>query len=242
MKSTILLICILSTFVLHGALIERQQGEILFPPVQTVERPPPQYPWRAELERTHPRITKEHFRCRGNRARTVKIAETEDGSKVYLEDCGGITDHSLPLRNGEEYIYEALIEVLNKVQDTTGKRVIVTSGHRCPLHNTYVDHSVKNSKSKHQFGAAVTFYVEGMENQPQEVLKRILQEYPDLAQTDEGWGNKELALRIYWSHEGRDGDNGHPYPYLSVQLRFDRTTGQRVEYSWKNARQPLYRW
>lgn len=233
---------LLGSLSLQAAPIQRQHGEILFPSIPVRENPPPQYPWRMDYDREIPRITKEHFRCRGSRANSIRVAEADDGSKLYLEDCGGVADHSLPLRNGEEFIYEILIEVLNKVQEATGKKVVITSGHRCPLHNTYIDPSVRNSKSKHQLGAAATFYVEGFEDQPQDVLKKILQEYPDLTQSEEGWGNKEFFVKIYWSHEGRDGDNSHIYPYLSVQVRFDRKTNQRVEYSWKTARQPLYRW
>ncbi len=221
--------------------IERHHGELLFLPTEALEVTAPCYPWRAESERTHPPITKEYFRCRGSHVNSIRVVEGDKG-KLYLEDCGGMADHSLPLRNGKEFIYPILIELLNKVQESTGKKVVITSGHRCPLHNSYIDPSPKNSKSKHQLGAAVTFYVEGLQNQPQEVLKRILSHYPELQQEEDGWGNKELTIRIYWMHEGRDADNDHPYPYLSVEVRFDKSSNQRVEYSWKKAHQPLYRW
>ncbi len=242
MKSAIALICLLLCVKAGAAPIERQRGEILFSQFPVTASPPPQYPWRVRHERALPQITKEHFRCRGSRASSAKVVEGEGGAKLYLEDCGGVTDHSLPLREGKEFIYPVLIDLLNKIQDDMGKRVVVTAGHRCPMHNSYVDASLKNSKSKHQLGAAVTFYVDGLESKPQEVLRHILRAYPDLVQSDEGWANKEFLIKIYWAHEGRDGDNKHPYPYLSAQVRFDRATNQRVEYTWKSARQPLYRW
>ena len=42
------------------------------------------------------------------------------------------------------------------------------------------------------------------------------------------WYNKEIFIKIYQTNEGRDLDNQHPYPYICLQVRTDRDTGQRI--------------
>ena len=56
------------------------------------------------------------------------------------------------------------------------KQVVITSGHRCPEHNRYNDPLPKNQYSKHMIGAEVSFYVKGLEKNPEEVVV-LLQEY-----------------------------------------------------------------
>jgi hypothetical protein len=43
--------------------------------------------------------------------------------------------------------------------------------------------------------------------------------------------NKEILIKFYMPNEGRNADNRHPFPYLSIQVRFDRETNMRVAYS-----------
>ncbi|MDE3055916.1 MAG: hypothetical protein KGI80_04400 [Verrucomicrobiota bacterium] len=205
------------------------------------------YPWEAQLHL--PKITKEFFRCKGN-CTNPPLPTSEE--KEPLRDCHGT--HGLPILHGKEGVYPLLIDLLNYVQKKTGRRVIITCGHRCPLHNSYADASSENRTSKHQIGAEVDFYVQGMEDQPLEIaglIMQFFQETPPYAEHPERfafqpyegsrstrikpWINKELFLKIVSPDEGRDGDNRHPYPYLCCQVRFDSLAKEPVVYTWEKA-------
>ncbi len=41
------------------------------------------------------------------------------------------------------------------------------------------------------------------------------------------WYNKEIFIKLYQATEGRDLDNSHPYPYIAIQVRWDRDRNQR---------------
>ncbi len=222
--------------------IQRQSDETFFalsPPISKKKEP---YPWETRRIGSHLRITKEFFRCRGE-AENPPIQIFRGSQMVYHRDCGGIERHSLPLRSGEEFIYPILIDLLNYVQEKLERRVIITCGHRCPAHNLYADPSKGARISKHLIGAEVDFYVEGLEHQPQEVIDLLLSYYPEpmrrsshLAPTSTlSWYNKEVGITLYLSTEGRDLDNCHPYPYISIQVRHDTETGRPVQYNWHRA-------
>lgn len=206
----------------------------------------PLYPWEESNPSSLPKITKEHFRCKGTPLNPPQIVHKEKETIRYY-DCGGATKHSIPLRNGKESIYAIQIELLNYLQEKTGKRVVITSGHRCPEHNTYVDPSVENQYSKHMIGAEVSFYVQGLEEKP-EVIVRLLQDYykqqpgfeferyqKETNVSTLPWFNKEVFIKLFKAHEGRNLDNRHPYPYISIQVRWDRETNEKVTYSWDKA-------
>jgi hypothetical protein len=138
------------------------------------------------------------------------------------------------------------LDLLNYVQEQTGKRVIVTSGHRCPAHNTYADLSKDNRTSKHQIGAEVDFYVQGMEDTPLAVVELLMgfyqgkefgafQRYEKSDVSTKPWMNQEIFIKLQLSHEGRDIDNRHPHPYITLQVRYDREAKERVSYDWKKA-------
>ncbi len=205
------------------------------------------YPWEAEAHL--PRITKEYFRCKGNPSHPpLKSLEPQNP----LTDCEGSSRHGLPILGNKEGVYPILLELLNFIQKKTGKRVIITCGHRCPSHNTYSDPSKENRTSKHQIGAEVDFYVQGMEDRPLEIAGLIMQYYQenDKYQKDKDyefrhynianlaiqpWMNKEIFIKVQQKHEGRDADNRHPYPYLTIQVRHDRDRNERVLYEWRKA-------
>lgn len=204
-------------------------------PTYTPRKP---YPWEHTLSGSHLRVTKEYFRCRGSARHPPKSVE---GQRLF--DCSG--SHSLPLRDNKEFIWPRLISILNEIQAKTNKRVVITCGHRCPTHNTYSDPSRYNQASKHQIGAEVDFYVEGMENEPEKVVQLIMDQFPHetFVRYEKGglnvaiqpWFNKEIFIKLYQSHEGRDLDNNHPYPYISIQMRYDPETKEWVTYSWEKA-------
>lgn len=221
----------------------------------------PTYPWESSGKGKISPITKEYFRCRGSDL-NPPIPILKDGKVVEnIFDCHGADSHSLPIRHEKEFIYPILIELVNEIQSATGKPVIITSGHRCPSHNRYVDAEAKNQASKHQIGAEVTFYVAGLEHNPEVVLNSIFafygstpryasegKEYTQFERYDKEtdvstkpWMNKEILIKLYMPHEGRNTDNRHPFPYLSIQVRFDRETNMRVAYSPTDAQHFLRR-
>ena len=222
--------------------IQRQSDETLFnfPPTSLKKRE--SYPWEARHVGKHLRITKECFRGQGNiLSPPIQIHRQKDF--IYHQDCGGIEMHSLPLKNGEEYIYPILIELLNFLQERLDQRVIITCGHRCPMHNLYADPSKKGQTSKHLIGAEVDFYVEGFEQNPQAVLDTLFSYYKEpmlrtitlTEASTPSWYNKEVAITLFHALEGRDFDNDHPYPYISIQVRYDREANRTVQYNWHRA-------
>ena len=214
----------------------------------------PRFPYPWETEANLPRITKEYFRCRGSvlNAPIVDLAGNLDPTP--LSDCDAAR-HGLPVIQGKEAVYPVLLDLLNYLQQKTMRRVIVTCGHRCPAHNRYADPSKSNLTSKHQIGAEVDFYVQGMEDEPHEIVALLMQyyqEHPAFKNQKEWavfqryekedahvatppWMNKEIYIKLYQKDEGRDIDNRHPYPYLSIQVRYDRDKKERVVYSYERA-------
>lgn len=242
--------------------IQRKQDdhkfELTYAPV--LERS--HYPWESQDCTHFPRITKEFFRCKGSSLNPVKITIGQKGEIDRHYDCGGTSRHSLPLKDQKEYIYPILIDILNYLQVKTGKRAVITSGHRCPVHNTYVDDSVDNRYSKHMIGAEVAFYIQGLEHEPDSIVQMILDYYKsqpkyqglapfqeferyDNAKTNVStapWLNKEIFIKLYKSEEGRNFDNRHPYPYISLQVRYDWDTEERVPFSIDAAHRNYLRW
>lgn len=243
--------------------IERHADEYLFRPEAPRQLPAPSYIWsEREPSSRLPRLTKDYFRCRGTEFNPTRVLSNDKTGPVHLHDCAGIDRHSLPLRGGEEFIYPILIDLLNHLQHETGKRVVITSGHRCPAHNTYVDESTDNTVSKHMIGAAVTFYVQGLEDQPNTVIQHLMTYYQTTEKyrglkdcatfvRDSGgkqssstpaWLNKEIAIRLFNQLEGRNFDNRHPYPYISLTVRYDWDLQEKVGYSWEKAQRNYLRW
>lgn len=208
------------------------------------------YPWEKEYQSNTRSITKEYFRCKGsslNPPRSI-MENSKEIDRIY--DCGGSEKHSLPIKDEKEFIYPILIELLNLIQMKTKKQVIITSGHRCPVHNTYLDQNPKNSSSKHLIGAEVDFFVQGLEEAPEIAIQTILDAYSsNPAYKDQKelssfkrydkesnlstlpWFNKEIFIKIHRRHEGRNWDNRHPYPYITIQVRYDKEANKKVAYT-----------
>ncbi len=216
--------------------IVRMSDTQMQPPQPQKVNPDP-YPWDVRLSGSHLRITKEYFRCQGSSRRPMVMHEGQP-----LFDCSGA--HSLPIMDGKEHIWPQLITMLNALQEQTQKRVVITCGHRCPAHNTYADPTRYNQNSKHQIGAEVDFYIEGMEDNPMAVIDLILAHFPDpFKRYEKGglnvrtspWFNKEVFVKLYEADEGRDLDNQHEHPYISVQMRYDKSRSEWITYSWDKA-------
>lgn len=244
-----------------GEYIYRNHNESLavIPPAE--KAPPKIYPWNKEKSDNFHKITKEFFRCKGCSLNPCHITQLK-GETVRQYDCNGSDKHSLPLKDDKEFIYPILIDLVNHIQESTGRHVVITCGHRCPEHNTYADPSPSNQYSKHMIGAEVDFYVQGLEHHPEQIVKIIQNFYKtdpryrgkkefeefqryDKTDTDvstQPWFNKEIFIKLYEKKEGRDFDNRHPYPYLGIQVRYDIDTKERVIYSWDKAFRNYRRW
>lgn len=220
------------------------------------------YPWDSQYVAEYPAITKDFFRCKGDPFNLVRTEVDEVKGTEMFTDCKGGMAHSLPLKAGRGFIYPILVDVLNYIQEKTKKRVVITSGHRCPKHNTYINSSLYNSTSKHMIGAEVNFYVEGLENSPERVVQAILDYYQEKEEfrsqpsyrefrryqkddtnvSNYPWYNKELFVKLFNREEGRDFDNQHPFPYIAIQVRYDPETKARVVYTWSQAYKGYVHW
>lgn len=233
-----------------GEFIYRSAEEKSYVTAPPEKRERASYPWEEGLVAGQFKITKDFFRCRGSLRSEPLVSQTGE----HLFDCGGGEQHSLPLKEGKEFIHPVLPELLNYIQESTGKKVVITCGHRCPTHNAFCDATPFNRTSKHMIGAEVDFYVEGMEYKPEVVVDLIMEYYQKRSphKEDEAfntfsrwnspsnvsippWYNKEIFIKIYQVSEGRDLDNDHGKPYLAIQLRWDSTTSAPVTYTWSKA-------
>jgi hypothetical protein len=196
-----------------GEFIHRNHDELHYQidtPKHKIREP---YPWENGYIGQQTKITKEYFRCKGSGFNPPRT--DDDLAKTYF-DCGGCHTHSLPVKQGKEFIYPVLIDLLNFVQEKTHSKVVITCGHRCPAHNTYADSF--NSTSKHMVGAEVDFYVEGMEEHSEEIiaiLQQYYQEKPEYSQeyldfersyhhldvSVPAWYNKEILIQLYQKKE-----------------------------------------
>jgi Peptidase M15 len=235
----------------RGEFIHRHHDEFDYSIGVPEHRLREKYPWEMTYIGKHARITKEYFRCRGSSTNPPHIDHRDPVHSANFFDCGGFQKHSLPVRGGQEFIYPILMDLLNDLQTKTGRKVVVTCGHRCPVHNVYADPSSYNQNSKHMIGAEVDFYVQGMENQPENVIQTLIAYYKESPQKDlrefqrletaglnvstAPWFNKEILIKLCKKDEGRDFDNRHPYPYISVQVRFDSELNEKVIVSGQKA-------
>jgi hypothetical protein len=116
-----------------GEFIYRNHDEHLYPIENPKHRVRDKYPWEGAFIGSLRKINKEFFRCKGNHLNPVHIDRVSADGMQHKFDCSG--RHSLPIRNDKEFIYPILIEMLNYVQEKLNKKVVITCGHRCPLHN-----------------------------------------------------------------------------------------------------------
>lgn len=221
--------------------IIRYHNDFFFGTTLPTRQEQEKYPWEQSTCADQLKITKEYFRCKGS-----NLNLSHEYCAQFYADCNGIDDHGLPYRDGKEYIYPIFIDLLNFVQERTMKKVIVTSGHRCPKHNSYA--APMRPASKHQIGAEVDFYVEGYEYKPLEVVKILMQFYQEqgheayrnfVQKGQNGqiirWNNREITISLHEKEKERDFDNRHPYPYITIELCFDRFEQKPIEYSWQKA-------
>ncbi len=229
--------------------IERKAKDRRWQMAGPLVQPAPRYPWDDNDSSPHPPITKDFFRCRGSALNPPR--ETAGGP---LYDCGGFHAHSLPIQDDQEMIAPILIDLLNYLQQQTGRKVVITTGHRCLKHHLYSKLETESRSSKHMIGAEVAFYIAGMERETDKVQQLIIDYYredadeyrlferytkPDTGTSTLPWYNKEIYFKLYLEDEGRDFDNRHPYPYFRIQVRYDRKSGKRVLFDWKEAESNL---
>jgi hypothetical protein len=190
------------------------------------------YPWENFEKSQLPKITKEFFACKGSEIHPpIRL----DGFNDEISDCAGFEKHSLPMTDNKEYISATLIHLLNYLQHRCLRQVVITTGHRCLAHEIYSTGGALNKESKHLTGEEVDFYIEGYEDKPLEIVRMIMDYYQNnqalsynrfiKCQKNKenleypGWYNKEIIIRVHEKNEGRDFDNRHPYPYITIQIR-----------------------
>lgn len=198
------------------------------------------YPWENVAD--FPKITINSLRCRGSGDHKIR----KRNGKEY-QDCIGMKDHGLPYVDGAEFVYPVLVSLLNKIQNAWNKKVVVTSGHRCPKHNDYLNLG-KSRISKYMIGAKVDFYVEGMENDSAAVIEKIIDLYKEESRSyshftkstsEKGtpfWRNKEISISIQKDGEHKILDNKN-HPVISISVRYNRAKNEHVYLDWKQAYQ-----
>jgi hypothetical protein len=228
--------------------VVRQSDSSYYPLVKPEKKIRDPYPWEKEPLNL-PKITKEFFRCKGSPLNPPYF-DKKDPSKI-ISDCEGCIKHSLPIIHGKEGVYPVLLDILNYIQQKTKKRVIITSGHSCPNHFFYM---TGTKESKHMIGAGVDFYVQGLEKTPQKIIDLILEFYKEnpsyrknphfenFSKISTSWSNKEIVMKIFSKNEGRDFNNRHPYPYINIQVKYDRDTKENISFSWEAAQKSILHW
>lgn len=241
-----------------GSGVFRASDEKVLSSPKLTYSPSPTYAWKRNTDSKFQVITKEHFRCKGSSLNNAYLIDDSSGERL-LSDCKGGNRHSLPLHNEQEFIYPILITLLNEIQNKTGKKLVILSGHRCPTHNEYIDYSKYNLNSKHTIGAEVAFFVEGLENSPEALVNILMEHYKedtegkeytnfdrylksDTNVSTQPWYNKEIFIKLHKNNEGHNKEIFKTHPFISVQVRYDREKKQRVNYTWNLAHQNYYRW
>lgn len=192
-------------------------------------------------------LTKDDFRCRG-KFESLPITIGEGLSKQILFDCWG-RNHGLPWIDEQEFVYPALIDILNDLQQALRSSVCITSAHRCPAHHRYITQGQGSSTDKHLIAAAVDFYIQGWHSQKHDVIKALRhicqrrapegqKERWSLEQKAQDlWANSEIELRWYPTGQDHSLDNDHPYPFWQITLRYDTAKGADIRFDTKTANQ-----
>lgn len=196
------------------------------------------------------KIDKEHFRCKGSLSN--KPVVSLEGKT--LNDCEGAYKHSLPIRREKEFIYPALIEVLNFIQNRLSKKVVVLSGHRCIDHLRYVKQDYTPLSFKSLVGAEVRFYVEGAENQLDSIVSAIFSYYDLFFPKDKQmvsftsspenkvYENKELIVRLIEPNHPEIEEHALSFPYCQIELKFDRELNKKISAKLEDGLSAYYRW
>jgi hypothetical protein len=243
--------------------IIRQEKSYFFPINLVKKRKIEPYSFEILKNSSYRTITKEYFRCKGSALNPLRLNNDNDP----IKDCKGSSSHSLPILNGREGVFPVLVDILNYIQKKSDKKVVITCGHRCPIHNEYADFSEDNKESNHIIGAEVDFYVQGLEEKPLKVIEHIFDyyknnqnfkkslfsksiDYSTFSQREDvlepiltnPWYNGEIEITLYQKDEKRDLDNRHPYPYISIKVLKDRKTQKTVNNFLENAKKSIIRW
>ncbi|MCH9620946.1 MAG: hypothetical protein S4CHLAM20_03560 [Chlamydiia bacterium] len=204
-------------------------------PAELVKKDP--YPWESGT--AFSKITVDSFRCQGRRNHQKR---QRDG-KEYA-DCGGLAEHGLPYADKDEFVYSVMIKLLNQVQNAFQKKVVITSGHRCPKHHSYITMG-KSKISRYMIGAKVDFFIEGMEEKPHEIIEKLksfykndqgYSEFREVRNNDgtRSWHNKEVILTINPEGEHTKLQNRN-HPVVSIDVRYDRDKEESIILDWKRA-------
>lgn len=226
--------------------IYRFEEEIEYPLLPPQKKEKEKYPWEKEAQVKLDPVAVSDFICKGSKKHPNRIIVRASQEELSYEDCGGKEEHGTPT------IYPILPRLLNRVQELTGRRVVITSGFRCPKHEQYLHPGEVAPSSLYTHGAACDFYVEGLQNSPQIVIKIIQDFYKqdpatshdpsftvfhrlplDTSHAVTPWINREICLIINTDQEGRNPDNAHDFPYISLLVHYDREAKKPIKTTWQ---------
>jgi hypothetical protein len=142
--------------------------------------------FQEELNDHYWDIPKSAFQCRGSKINSMKKI-----AGVDFEDCGGFHDE-------KEWIAPAIVEFLNRFQNTYQKRLTVLIGWRCPKHEAYIE-----SKDSYQEKNKTVVKLEGVHREElQLMMEKILNPHEPIEIYREGfllddkdlWGESNTVL------------------------------------------------
>lgn len=192
----------------------RTLEDVRFPIFIPLKKTRTSYPWESANKRLVP-LSPEDLRCKGSPLHPSRSLPVLDGGIHEIKDC---TPHSLPKMEGEEVYSKLILEKLNLIQRELGRQVLITSGHRCPIHNIYCNPTGTAVFNKHLVAARVDFIVQT--DSPEEVVD-ILRRHSKDKFTQAGdrlqWNSSELSIQWTRSLDLRDFDNRHNLPYFTIE-------------------------
>lgn len=192
----------------------RRLEDVRFPIFIPLKKTREAYPWESKTERLVP-LTADDLRCKGNHEHPPRYLPVLEGGVHEVQDCH---PHSLPQAEGADVYSKLLLDKLNLIQRELGKKVTITSGHRCPVHNLYCNPMGTAVFNKHLVAARVDFIVQtDSPEEVVEVLRRHSKEKLVQAGDKMQWNSSELSIKWTRGLDLRDFDNRHNLPYFTLE-------------------------
>ncbi|MDA8773528.1 hypothetical protein N9N03_00150 [Chlamydiia bacterium] len=174
-------------------------------------------------------LSRYDFCCRGCMSNPIREIMS-NGRNINATDCDGNNDHSLPLKNGEEWVHEDLISILNTLYEETTIRPIVDIGHCCPKHLTYLYGDHTPTVRKHLMAAQAIFHMNTDININKiiEILNQKLYSKKPLKKDHEGdFSNQYIQIKTK-EHPIRKDD----HEYICLTIKKYQKTNKTVSFDW----------
>lgn len=204
----------------------------------------PIYFWREHSSSVS--ITQDHFRCMGSVINPPRVVRNRQGQLMTLLDCGGAKEHSLPLKDQQEYINPMILELCVDLCEKTDSQIDILAGHLCQAHARYLDYFESDKAWKHAMGEAVQFCVRGFELRGRELIDLLAKLHQAQLQachaakkqihvTEEGFYSAYLKVTFCpkpWWEKPRDFDK----EWVGIEVKADLDTGKLCAYDSKRIR------